>query len=144
MKMLLPHVFKRFGLVMMPLGFILWLSMQLGYIKTLLSLAFKEGSVAIHHINILIAILSFFSFLTGIYFLVFSKEKVEDEMIQKIRLDSFQFAALMQLASIILGFLFMLIFEEPYDAGLMLFFIALLFIFWLSFIARFNYLIHFR
>ncbi len=129
MRMLLPNIFKRFGLVMMPLGFLLWLSMQFGYIKNLLSLVFKEGSVAIHHINIAIAVLSFFSFLIGIYFLVFSKEKIEDEMIQKIRLDSFQFAALTQMASIMLGFLFMLIFEEPYDSGLMLFFIAILFLF---------------
>lgn len=129
---------------MAPLGFVIWLSMQLGFIKSLLLLILRDGSPLIHALNVIIAIFSFFSFLAGIYFLVFSKEKVEDEMIRRTRLDSFQFAALVQIISIIIGFLSMLIFKAPSEGGLMLFFIIFLFIFWICFIGRFNYIVHIR
>lgn len=129
---------------MAPLGFVTWLAMQFGITKKLMLLFLSDGSPAINSINTLVAILSFFSFLVGIYFLVFSQEKVEDEMIQKTRLDSFQFASLVQIVCIILGFLSMLIFKEPDEGGLMLFFIALLFIFWFCFLCHFNYIIHIR
>lgn len=144
MELLLPNRFKGYGLFMAPFGFVIWLAMQLGFTKIFMLLFLSEGSPAIRTINIIVAIISFFSFLSGMYFLAFSKEKVEDEMIQKTRLDSFQFAALVQIIGIIIDFLSMLIFKEPGEGGLMLFFIILLFIFWLSFICRFNYIIHIR
>ncbi len=65
-------------------------------------------------------------------------------MVQHTRLESFQFAALVQLISIILSFLSMLILGEPGEGGLMLFFIILIFLFWLSFIFRFNYTLHIK
>ncbi len=144
MKLLLPNRFKKYGIFMAPLGFCIWLAMQLGLTKKIILFFIRDGISAIHTINIIIAIVSFFSFLAGIYFLVFSKEKVEDEMIERTRLDSFQFAALVQIVCIIIGFLLMLIFEEPGEGRLMLFFILLLFIFWMCFIGRFNYIIHIR
>ncbi len=144
MKLLLSNRFKTYGTFMAPLGFALWLAMQFGLTKNLMLMLIGDDSPAIHTINVFIAILSFFSFLTGIYFLVFSKEKIEDEMIQRTRLDSFQFAALVQMVCVIIGFLWMQIFKEPAEGGLMLFFIVLLFIFWLCFIGRFNYIIHIR
>lgn len=144
MKLLLPNRFKRFGIIIAPLGFCIWLAMQSGLTKEILLYFFNEGDSTIQTINVIIAILSFFSFLAGIYFLAFSKEKVEDEMIQKTRLDSFQFAAIVQIVCIILGFLSILLYKEPGEGGLMIFFIALLFIFWGSFIGRFNYIIHIR
>lgn len=144
MKLLLPNKFKRYGLMMALTGLTMWLTMQFGILKNLLLFLLSESNPAIHSISVALAILSFFTFLAGMYFLVFSKEKVEDEMIQKTRLDSFQFAALVQIICIILGFLSILIFKEPGEGGMMLFFIGLLFIFWLSFIGRFNYIIHIR
>ena len=144
MKILLPHKFKKYGLVMAPLGLITWIAMQWGYLEVFLQLFIGENIQAIASINMLIAILSFFTFLTGMYMLVFSKEKLEDEMIQQTRLDSFQFAALVQIGFIIIGFIAMLIIKEPGEGGLMLFFIALLFVFWMSFILRFNYMLHIR
>jgi len=144
MKLLLPNRFKRFGIFMAPLAFCIWLAMQSGLTKEILLYFFNEGDSTIQTINVIIAILSFFSFLAGIYFLAFSKEKVEDEMIQKTRLDSFQFAALVQIICLILGFVSILLYKEPGEGGLMIFFIALLFIFWGSFIGRFNYIIHIR
>ena len=147
MKFLLPHRYKKIGAVIAPLGFSLWLVMQLGYIKSLLIFVFgqQNGSYewsAYHIVNIAAAILGFFSFLSGLYFVSFSKEKVEDEMVQKTRLDSFQFAAFLQIIVTIAGFLFIMLAGDPGESGMMLFFIVLVFLFWLSFIGRFNYILH--
>jgi uncharacterized membrane protein len=95
-----------------------------------------------HSVNVLIAIVSFFSFLGGLYFVSFSKEKIEDEMVQRTRLDSFQFAALIQLIFTIAGFLFIAFIGDPSEGGWMLFFTAIILLFWLSFISRFNYILH--
>lgn len=147
MKFLLPHQYKKIGAVLALLGFCLWLAMQLGYLKGLLISVFGqftgsyEGSVY-HIVNIAAAILGFFSFLAGLYFVSFSKEKVEDEMVQKTRLDSFQFAAFLQIIVTIAGFLFMLFAGDPGESGMMLFIILIVFLFWLSFIGRFNYILH--
>ena len=149
MKYLLPYSFKKIGTVIAPIGFLLWFSMQMGFITQLLTFLFgkslNEQTESYYHlINVIIAILSFFSFLGGIYFVTFSKEKLEDEMIERTRLESFQFAALVQLISIITGFLLMTILGEPSDGGLMLFFTALIFLFWLCFICKFNYNLHIK
>ena len=147
MKFLLPHRYKKIGAVIAPLGFCLWLVMQLGYIKSLLISIFGQidGSYewsAYHIVNIAVAVLGFFSFLIGLYFVSFSKEKVEDEMVQKTRLDSFQFAAFLQIIATIAGFIFMMFSGDPDESGMMLFFIVIIFLFWLSFIGRFNYILH--
>jgi len=97
---------------------------------------------AYHIVNIAVAIIGFFSFLIGLYFISFSKEKVEDEMVQKTRLDSFQFAAFLQIIAIIVGFLYVLFAGDHGESGMMLFFIFILFLFWLTFIVRFNYILH--
>jgi hypothetical protein len=149
MKFLLPHRYKKTGAIIAPLGFALWLFMQFGYVTKLLMLIFGEHEVGstsstYHVVKAIIGIGSFFSFLGGIYFIAFSREKVEDEMVQRTRLDSFQFAAFVQIVVIIAGFLLMLFAGEPGDGGLMLFFVVLLFLFWLSFIGRFNYILHIR
>lgn len=129
---------------MAPLGFFIWIAMQFGLTKKLMLLFLKDTSHLIQTLNVIVAIISFFSFLIGVYFLVFSREKIEDEMIQKTRLDSFQFAALVQLVCTIIGFISMAIFNESGDGILILFFTCLLFVFWVSFIFRFNYIIHLR
>jgi hypothetical protein len=102
MKLLLPHRYKKIGAVIAPMGLGFWLAMQLGYITKALTHFFGEQEnlstvSAYHSIKVVVAIISFFSFLGGIYFVTFSREKVEDEMVQRTRLDSFQFAALIQI-----------------------------------------------
>ncbi|MCC7031163.1 MAG: hypothetical protein IT257_12725 [Chitinophagaceae bacterium] len=76
--------------------------------------------------------------------MTFSKEKVEDEMVARTRLDSFQLAALVQLISMIVGFLSMIIIKEPDEGGWLLFFIGTILLFWIFFIGRFNYILHIR
>lgn len=147
MNYLLPHRFKKIGALISPIGLLLWLCMQTGVITRVLVFLWGSASEEQHHsqyhlVNVIIAIISFFSFLCGIYLVTFSKERIEDEMVQRTRLDSFQFAALVQIILIILGFLAMLIFNDPGETGLLLFFVGILFCFWLSFIARFNYMLH--
>ena len=146
MKFLLPHRYKKIGAIIAPLGFTLWLAMQSGFITKLLTLIFGESdnNTAYHIANVVVAIISFFSFLGGLYFVSFSKEKVEDEMVQKTRLDSFQFAALVQIIFAIAGFLFILFAGDPDEGGLMLFFISMIFLFWISFLGRFNYVLHIK
>jgi ABC-type spermidine/putrescine transport system permease subunit I len=139
MQLLLPHSYKTKGMYLVPLGLVGWLAMQLGVFTKLLSGYLNTSTI--HVINVAIAILGFFGFLLGLYFLAFSKEKMEDEMVQKIRLESLQFAALLQMITLILGFLLMLVLGEPKENGFLLFFVCLFLFFWLSFIIRFNYLL---
>ena len=146
MKFLLPHRFKRLGAVLAPLGLMGWIAMQTGWVKKILVFLFdlSADQLLARNLNILMAAVSFFSFLAGIYMLAFSKERIEDEMVQRTRLESFQFAAVMQLLAVILGFAIMAIYKEPREGGMMLFFISLVGMFWLSFIGRFNYILHLK
>ena len=146
MKFLLPHRFKRLGAVLAPLGLMGWIAMQTGWVKKILVFLFdlSADQLLARNLNILMAAVSFFSFLAGIYMLAFSKERIEDEMVQRTRLESFQFAAVMQLLAVILGFAIMAIYKEPREGGMMLFFISLVGLFWLSFIGRFNYILHLK
>ena len=140
MLKLLPFRFKKLGAIIAPTGFILWLAMQVGWItKFSLLLGFSDP----HIMNVTVAVIGFFSFLFGTYALTFSKEKREDEMIRKVRLESFQLAALIQMLFLILGLVIIgLMKNPPMGEGMMLFFIAAIFIYWITYIIRFNYIIH--
>ncbi len=87
-KYLLPNHYKRLGAIMMPVGLLIWCLTQIGFFNNLL---------VVHWTIVAVLIISFFSFLTGMYFLVFVKEKQEDEYITNLRLQSFQLAAFIQL-----------------------------------------------
>ncbi len=145
---LLPYRYKKIGSIIAPLGFVFWLLMQRGIITDWLVRIFgKQGGkmAGNYHIpNVLIAVISFFSFLAGMYLLAFSKEKIEDEMVQRIRLESFQFAALAQIICLAFGFLLIGILGDPDEGGLMMFFVFMIFLFWLCFIARFNYMLYIK
>ncbi len=137
---LLPHRFKRIGLIIAPTGFLLWIAMQIGWIAEISQFIGLSDSKPL---NNSIAILGFFSFLFGIYTLAFSKEKIEDEMIKNVRLESFQFAALLQIVLLIIGLVWIGFMKNPpKDVGMMLFFIIVIFIFWITYIIRFNYIVH--
>jgi hypothetical protein len=151
MKLLLPYRFKKIGNIIAPLGIAMWVVLQLDMFKPLFIQLFgrgQYGELTPPYIvaGIVMIILSFFLFLAGVYFIIFSKERVEDEMIQKVRSESFQFAALLQIVFIILGFLSMLILGEPEreEEVLEAFFGGCIFIFWLSFICRLRYVLRQR
>ncbi len=145
MKFLLPHRFKKIGALLAPTGFALWLAMQLGYVKEVLAYFFGHPPSPLpwhHAVDVLAAVAGFFGFLCGLYFVTFSKEKVEDEMVQRTRLESFQFAAILQILLAIAGFAVMAAGFHPAEGALMVFFISLLLVFWISFIGRFNFILH--
>lgn len=149
MKLLLPHRFKKLGTIITPTGLLFWVLMQLGYVKAFTSYLFGKSVITsslsvVNFFNAFVAILGFFMFLGGLYCIAFSKEKVEDEMVQRTRLDSFQFAAAIQIISTIVGFLIILFLGETGEEKLMLFLVGLVLLFWLSFISRFNYILHVR
>lgn len=141
MLKLLPHRFKKIGFLIAPTGFFLWIAMQVGWISKFAGfIGFTDATV----LNVSFAIFGFLSFLFGIYAIAFSKEKVEDEMIKNVRLESFRTAALVQIFLIIFGLIYIGFMKNPpKDAGMMLFFIIAILTFWVTYIARFNYILHF-
>ena len=137
---LLPHRYKRIGLIIAPTGFLLWIIMQIGLITDFSQFIGLSNPKLL---NVSFAILGFFAFLFGMYALSFSKEKIEDEMIKNVRLESFQFAAILQILFLIVGLTCVGFMKNPpKDAGMMFFFIIAIFIFWITYIIRFNYIVH--
>lgn len=71
---LLPHRYKKIGLIIAPTGFFIWIIMQIGWISELSQfLGFSSPKL----LNVGSAILGFFAFLFGTYALAFSKEKLK-------------------------------------------------------------------
>lgn len=136
----LPHHYKKKGFIMAPLGFFLWFSVQKRWIIDISQ--FLE--ISNHKIlNVPIAVIGFFSFLIGAYFMVFSKEKIEDEMIKSIRLECFQMAAKVQMIFTIIGLTLMSFVTGKYaDNLLSLLFLSIIIVFWITYLIRFNYLVN--
>jgi hypothetical protein len=133
---LLPYYFKKIGTLLIPFGLIIWCLTQLGYFNSILKNQIGNSNM----LYSAVLIISFFSFLIGLYFLVFVKEKQEDEFIANLRLLSFQRASFLQFVYFSLAFLFMLLFKkEPSgDAGLEMFLIISILSFWLFYVLHFN------
>lgn len=127
---------------MMPVGLIIWIWGQLKLSQDSIANFFigiaPENA---HLLKVTILVISFFSCLIGMFFLVFSKEKEEDEYVADLRLKSFQLAAFVQMTFFLLAFLYMFLFKkEPSgDAGLELFLIGSIFLFWFSYISCFQF-----
>lgn len=137
MKMLLPNTFKKVGLVVAPIAFMMWLGIQLGYLDFLLGP--WPANMPVRRV---LLVTGAFSFLFGMYSIAFSKEKFEDEMIQRIRLESFLFAAYVQLALVFTFFFWTLLIGDIKQGGFELFLIFTILLFWVSYIIRFNYTVH--
>lgn len=140
MLKLLPHRFKKIGVVTAPTGFLIWIAMQIGWVADMSNLlGFKDATP----LNMSAAIIGFMSFLFGVYAMTFSKEKIEDEMITNVRLKSFQSAAFVQIIFLIVGLISIgFVDKPPKDAGMMLFFISAIMVFWVVYIVRFNYILY--
>jgi len=95
-------------------------------------------------IHIATAISGVFLFVFGLICISFSKEKTEDEMIKTIRLESFQIAGMIQLILLVAGLIYILVNGDPRESGMMLFLLQLIGSFWLIYILRFNYIIHWK
>ena len=128
---LLPNRFKKIGYLLFPIGLIIWISIQQGLFKTELN----------HTMKVITLTLSFFSFLFGLYFISFSKEPIEDEYINSVRLKSFQISSITQMVFFLISFIIMFLFNlEPNgDAGLSIFLLSSIILYWLMYMIIFNY-----
>ncbi len=128
---LLPNRFKKIGYLLFPIGLIIWVSIQQGLLKSELN----------HTIKVIILTISFFSFLFGLYFITFSKEPIEDEFIDSVRLKSFQISSITQMVFFLISFTLMFLFniEPKGDGGLTIFFLSSILIFWIMYMVFFNY-----
>jgi hypothetical protein len=128
---LLPNRFKRIGIILFPIGLIIWISIQQGLFKAELN----------HTMKVIALSLSFFSFLFGLYFISFSKEPIEDEYINSVRLKSFQISSITQMVFFLISFTLMILFNlEPNgDGGLSIFLLSSILIFWIMYMVIFNY-----
>jgi hypothetical protein len=128
---LLPNRFKKIGIILFPIGFIIWIITQLGLFNTDLN----------HTMKVITLTLSFFSFLFGLYFISFSKEPIEDEYINSVRLKSFQISSITQMVFFLISFIIMFLFNlEPNgDAGLSIFLLSSIILYWLMYMIIFNY-----
>lgn len=132
-RFLLPYRFKKAGAIMAPLGFVIWALLQ------------RSNTLNDEHtIKTGLLILSFCSFMIGMFFLVLSREKTEDEYTQKVRLESYQFAAILQFA--ILFSLTVLVILSENRFGVFVFEqipVLLILLFWAIYFIRFNYILYF-
>jgi len=139
-KFLLHWKFKYWGAYMFPLGFLGWFVAQMSNVYPFL-----------HFLNFgypymqIFLIISFFSCLFGLLFLIFSKEKIEDEYVQKIRLESFQIAALLQIIYLLYSFIRLAVLKEDDTRNekeyFVFMFLRVLLVFWLAYIVRFNFVL---
>jgi hypothetical protein len=128
---LLPNRFKKIGIILFPIGFIIWIITQRGLFNTDLNQTMKVITLT----------LSFFSFLFGLYFISFSKEPIEDEYINSVRLKSFQISSITQMGFFLISFIIMFLFniEPSTDGGLSIFFLSSIILFWIMYNMIFNY-----
>ena len=149
-RFLLPHRFKKIGLALFIFGFIGWLWGQAdGPARLIKNFIAPKGKLVTYHplaqnqyeLNVAFLLITFFGFILGLALLILSKERNEDEYSQKLRLESYQFAALFQfiliLVLLILRFILGSDIMETLIVELGLFFILL---FWIVYLIRFNFL----
>ena len=127
---LLPNRFKNIGWILFTVGLFIWVSTQIELVN----------ANSQHLLKVFILTCSFFSFLFGLFFTIFSKEPIEDEYIASIRLKSFQLSAIIQMVYFIIAFSIMFLFHlEPNgDNGLSTFFLLSVIIYWLTYLITFN------
>ncbi len=128
---LLPNRFKKIGIILFFIGLIVWMIIQRGLFNTDLN----------HTLKVIALTLSFFSFLFGLYFTTFSKEPIEDEYINSVRLKSFQISSITQMVFFLISFtlMFVLNIEPNGDGGLSLFLLSSIILYWLMYMIIFNY-----
>jgi len=140
-KFLLPYKCKYWGAFMLPLGFLGWYAGQMSNVVPWLSFL----NFGFPYIQIFL-IICFFSCLLGLLFLIFSKEKIEDEYVQKLRLESFQLAAFLQILYLVYSFIRLAFSKEETSQSReaeswMFMFLRILLVFWLAYIIRFNFIL---
>lgn len=134
-KFLLPNRFKQIGLFISPIGLLLWVLLQR-------QLLFADAA---HLLKVLLLIVTSSSFILGFFFAVFSKEKIEDEFIGQKRLETLLISSLVQVILVVSGFFAIGFLQWPLThEDAMFYFIGCIFLFYLFYLIRFNYVIRLR
>ena len=145
---LLPHTYKKIGWVLLLPAFVVGLFFMyhsnfpngpkiitFGYFGDELFGGQKQSAIRFDHIEIIPNVISVL-FLIGGLFVMFSKEKKEDEYINQIRLNSFQYSVFINY--ILLFFCIVFIHGIPFFHVM----VYNLFTIILIYILRFHFLIH--
>lgn len=129
--LLLPSPYKKIGIILFSIGLIIWIVTQRGIFNSQLN----------HTTKVVTLTISFFSFLIGLYFITFSKEVVEDEYINSVRLKSFQISSIIQMVFFLISFtlMFILNIEPNGDGGLSTFLLSSIILYWVMYLIVFNY-----
>lgn len=146
-KFLLPHVFKKVGWILLSISILIWgyvtfvvqddLDFLYTYVFAAVGSEFLKSETTFFRIinaNITFTLIGIL-FLIGGLLVVFSKEKIEDEYIARLRLQAFQWAFLFNY--VILLLLFLLVY------GMEFFYVMVynMFTMLVLFIVRFQYLL---
>lgn len=130
-SLLLPNQFKKLGALLFPLGLIIWILTQ----QAIIDLSYN------HSLKVIVLVVSFFSFLFGLYCSLFSREPVEDEYINSVRLKSFQISSITQMIFFLVTFTLMFLFKIEFkgDGGLSIFLLSSIGLYWLTYLLIFNF-----
>lgn len=146
-KFLLPHSWKKMGWTLLAISVVIWIYSVIllqddvpfleMHVFTVAGSAFLKGETSYFgfiETNIT-STLTGSLFLIGGLLVVFSREKIEDEFISKLRLQSFQWSFLINYVLLLLLFLFVYGMEFYYVMMYNMFTMLILFI------LRFHYLL---
>lgn len=142
---------------MAPIGFICWVLAQLhvfdsivrtiiparGQIDTPWNLAATQFWFLVGFMVVM-----FCAFLLGMLFIVFAREKVEDEYTSKVRLESYQFAAFTQFALLFILIVWTIVatlVNKDSRMDIVVFSqlpIFLILLFWIIYFIRFNFILY--
>ncbi|MEO5599848.1 MAG: hypothetical protein ABIR06_02865 [Cyclobacteriaceae bacterium] len=140
-RFLLPHFLKRIGWTFFIPALAFGIIVQHNeYEIPGFALAIGNGILVSGHPlkNNLTNELAVLMILISGFFVAFSKEKIEDEWVSKVRLESLQWSVYLNYALLVLTVLFV------YDEGFFLVMIYNMFTMLIFFIVRFHYVLHIK
>ena len=133
-KFLLPHYVKKFGwFALLPFATILFLNNYFDFNLEFLEFQFREGTLFEGYTENFTNEIALLGVFTSLFMIAFSREKEEDEFIQKLRLDSLLVACYANTFILVLGTLLF------YGFGYLEFMGYNMFTIQMIFIGRFNW-----
>lgn len=136
-KILLPHYFKNIGwFALLPFASLLFFNNYFDFTFDFLEFKFREGTLFVGSTENFTNELALLGVFGSLFLIAFSREKQEDEFIQKLRLDSLLVACYAYTFILIIGTLAFYGFGYLEFMGYNMFTIQLIFIF------RFGWVMH--
>lgn len=128
-KILMPHHFQKFGWIfILPFALLLFASNYFEFTFSFLKLPIREGSLFEDSVENFTNEFALIGVFVSLFLIAFSREKEEDEFIQKLRLDSLLVACYANTFILIIGTLLFYGFGYLEFMGYNMFTIQLIFI----------------